>query len=360
MIVLLRLAARRALIGLSGAVFVAASVPAQAHVKWFAPYIVGAPPQPIGATLTNVWFWTGIALVLVFFLATRAIEKSSAGETILRGMDRITDPLWKRLDDFVRVVIAAFFVAIFAVGGVYLTPDLKTPAEWVSWTQLLIAGLIFSRKTQPLAAARHHRPVAAGAARLRRLPSARLSRARRRRRRLSGAGGVVQSGMAQASLRGAALGRRHRADVVEPRKVRLSRLVLSAGRGEAVPDLRHAARRLHPDGRRRRVHDGLRPDLDAAGAPAVGHRAVRHLQRGRLSVRPHRPDRPRAHHGDHRRHRRRSYPGGAFPAGAQAQAGRRPGGTCGGARHLRDGLLGPAHRDLRHRRKRRRRRPANG
>jgi hypothetical protein len=130
----------------------AAATPAQAHVKWFAPYIVGAPPQPIGATLVNGWFWTGIALVLLFFLATRAVEKSSIGETILQGMDRITDPLWKRLDEFVRVVIAAFFVAIFAVGGIYLTPDLKTPAEWVSWTQLLIAGLIFSRKTQPLAA----------------------------------------------------------------------------------------------------------------------------------------------------------------------------------------------------------------
>jgi hypothetical protein len=72
---------------------------------------------------------------------------------VLDGLDRLTDPLWQRLDDFVRVVVAAFFVAIFAVGGVYLTPDLKTPAEWVSWTQLLIAGLVFSRKTQPLAAA---------------------------------------------------------------------------------------------------------------------------------------------------------------------------------------------------------------
>ena len=36
------------LIGLSALVVVAASVPAHAHVKWFAPYIVGAPPQPIG------------------------------------------------------------------------------------------------------------------------------------------------------------------------------------------------------------------------------------------------------------------------------------------------------------------------
>lgn len=129
------------------------SLPAEAHVKWFAPYIVGAPPAPVSATLTNLWFWTGLALVLVFFVATRVVERSSVGETILSGLDRASDPLWNRLDDFVRVVIAAFFVAIFAVGGVYLTPDLKTPAEWVSWIQLLIAAGVFSRKTMPLSAA---------------------------------------------------------------------------------------------------------------------------------------------------------------------------------------------------------------
>ena len=126
---------------------------AHAHVKWFAPYIVGAPPQPLSATLTNQWFWIGIALVLVFFLATRAIEKMSVGQNVLAGMDKVMNPLWLRLDDFVRVVIAAFFVAIFAVGGVYLTPDLKTPNEWVSWMQLLIAACVFSRRTMPLAAA---------------------------------------------------------------------------------------------------------------------------------------------------------------------------------------------------------------
>lgn len=43
--------------------------------------------------------------------------------------DKATGPLWQHLDDFMRFVIAGFFSAIFAVSGVYLTPDLKTPSE---------------------------------------------------------------------------------------------------------------------------------------------------------------------------------------------------------------------------------------
>jgi hypothetical protein len=124
---------------------------AQAHVKWFAPYIVGAPPQPISTVLADPWFWIGIVLVVVFFVLTRLVEISPFGSRVHDGLDRVTGPLWNRLDDYVRVTVGAFFVAIFSVGGVYLTPDLKTPAEWVSWLQLLIAACIFSRKTMPLA-----------------------------------------------------------------------------------------------------------------------------------------------------------------------------------------------------------------
>jgi hypothetical protein len=124
---------------------------AEAHVKWFAPYIVGAPLQPVETVLRDTWLWVAIALVLVCFTAARAIEVSRFGPPIFDALDRLTGPLWGRIDDYIRVVIGAFFVAIFATGGVYLTPDLKTPAEWVSWLQLLIAALIFSRRTMPLA-----------------------------------------------------------------------------------------------------------------------------------------------------------------------------------------------------------------
>jgi len=134
-----------------GALF--GSVPAQAHVKWFAPYIVGAAPQPISATLTNQWFWTGILLVLAFFLATIMVERKALGQGALNVLDKVSAPLWSRSDDFMRVTVGAFFVAIFAVGGVYLTPDLKTNSEVISWAQLLIAACVFSRRTMPIAAA---------------------------------------------------------------------------------------------------------------------------------------------------------------------------------------------------------------
>jgi hypothetical protein len=127
--------------------------PADAHVKWFAPYIVEASPRPISATLTDIWFWTAIALVLLFLIATRIVEDTKLGLAVTGIMDRVTDPLWNRLDDFVRAIIAMFFVAIFAVGGVYLTPDLKTSTEWVSWSQLAIAAGVFSKRTMPLSAA---------------------------------------------------------------------------------------------------------------------------------------------------------------------------------------------------------------
>lgn len=136
-----------------GTIALGLAVPAFAHVKWFAPYIVDAPPQPVRLTLEDTWFWAGIGLVLFFFIAARLIEKTSLGRAALEIMDWLTKPLYSRLDDFVRVMIGAFFVAIFAIGGIYLTPDLKTPAEWVSWSQLLIAVLVFSRKTQPFAGA---------------------------------------------------------------------------------------------------------------------------------------------------------------------------------------------------------------
>ncbi len=137
---------------LAALVALALASPALAHVKWFAPFIVGAAPASPWITLRDPWFWIALALVLVFFLAARIVERTGLGQSLLAGIDHATAPLWARADDFMRAVIGAFFVAIFSVGGVYLTPDLQTPNEWVSWAQLAIAAGVFWRWTMPLSA----------------------------------------------------------------------------------------------------------------------------------------------------------------------------------------------------------------
>ena len=129
-------------------------VPASAHVKWFAHYDVQAPPAPLATTLANGWVWFGVALVLIFFAVAVLIERYFIEDAVVDGGNRrAAHSLWLRADDFMRAVIGAFFVAIFAMGGVYLTPELHTHNEWVSWLQLLIAASVFSRRTMPLAAA---------------------------------------------------------------------------------------------------------------------------------------------------------------------------------------------------------------
>ena len=64
---------------------------AEAHVKWFAPFIVKASPQPVSVTLSDPWFWTGIVLVMVFLMLTRLVEQSRFGASVMAAMDRARD-----------------------------------------------------------------------------------------------------------------------------------------------------------------------------------------------------------------------------------------------------------------------------
>jgi hypothetical protein len=124
---------------------------AMAHVKWFEAYEVAAKPVPITSTLVLPYFWFALALVLLFFLATTLLERRAPGLAVTRGLDRGTKPLHDHADAFLIAVLAAFFVALFAVGGSYLTPELKTDSELVPWAQLVIALLVIARRTRPIA-----------------------------------------------------------------------------------------------------------------------------------------------------------------------------------------------------------------
>ena len=107
----------------------AAATAAYAHVKWFEKYEVAANPVPITSTLALPAFWFAIMLVTVLFLATTILERRAPGEVATGILDKGSRLLRDNADAFMIAVMAAFFIALFAVGGSYLTPELKTAAD---------------------------------------------------------------------------------------------------------------------------------------------------------------------------------------------------------------------------------------
>lgn len=118
-------------------------MPAWAHVKWFAPYDVAQSPLPIGAVLTPRFLlvFAGFAL-LVFggFLLDRLASRSGRRIAPLERQEEAEERL-------LRAGIGAFFVALFAMGGVILTPELRTEADWPAWLQFGIAASMLSARS---------------------------------------------------------------------------------------------------------------------------------------------------------------------------------------------------------------------
>ena len=125
--------------------------PASAHIKWFCAYDVAS--QPVG--LENVLcpdFELLTGLSLLGLLTGSAIEGTVLGNAILRAFDQATSGIRNNIETIFRAACAFFFISIWAVGGILLTPELKTESIWVGVLQLAIAAGMLSRRTMPLSA----------------------------------------------------------------------------------------------------------------------------------------------------------------------------------------------------------------
>ena len=124
---------------------------ASAHVKWFCAYDVAG--QPVG--LANVLcpdFELLIGVSVLWLLFGSVVEWSFVGDALLRAMNRVTRLLEENTEFVFRAGCAFFFVSIWAIGGIILTPELKTNSPWIGALQLAIAIGMISRRTMPLSA----------------------------------------------------------------------------------------------------------------------------------------------------------------------------------------------------------------
>jgi hypothetical protein len=127
------------------------AAPASAHIKWFCAYDVAA--QPVG--LENVLcpdFELLVGLSLLGLMTGSAVEGTTIGNAILRALDSATSFIRANTETIFRAACAFFFISVWAVGGILLTPELKTNSFWVGVIQLGIAAGMVSRRTMPLSA----------------------------------------------------------------------------------------------------------------------------------------------------------------------------------------------------------------
>ena len=125
---------------------------ANAHVKWFASYDVSQTPRTIEFVLASQSFWTAVFLSVIGFTFSIFVERSKFGNLISDFLNFLCNPLSQRMDDFVRIATGFFFICLFASGNVYLTPELTTPDEYVSWLHFIIGFSIIFRSTRMIAA----------------------------------------------------------------------------------------------------------------------------------------------------------------------------------------------------------------
>lgn len=125
--------------------------PASAHIKWFCAYDVAS--QPVG--LENVLcpdFELLTGLSLLGLLTGAAVEGTIIGNAVVRALDQATSYIRDNIEFIFRAACAFFFISIWSVGGILLTPELKTDSIWIGALQLAIAAGMLSRRTMPLSA----------------------------------------------------------------------------------------------------------------------------------------------------------------------------------------------------------------
>jgi hypothetical protein len=121
------------------------SAGASAHVKWFCAFDVAGQPRGLENVLCpDFEQLVGLAISVLFIGCV--IEGTLVGEALRRALDRVTNGIGASGDLLLRAVLGFFFVSLWSVGGIILTPELKTSVAAISWLQLAIAaGLAWQR-----------------------------------------------------------------------------------------------------------------------------------------------------------------------------------------------------------------------
>jgi hypothetical protein len=127
-------------LGLPGSAF--------AHVKWFADYDLLCPPRPAFSVFFGEYFvMFCLAVAPLMFAVALADRYLTRRQCVLhRRAAALTERVSAHFPTVLRLGVSGFLAAVFLYsglhGGMILTPELKTDAQWVRWLQLGMAVLV--------------------------------------------------------------------------------------------------------------------------------------------------------------------------------------------------------------------------
>src|SRR3954454_12414250 len=101
---------------------------ASAHVKWFCAFDVAGQPRDLEQVLCADFEWL-VAVALACLMAGSLAGGTPLGTALLNALDRVTSRLRTDTTLLVRAVLGFFFVSLWNIGGIILTPELTTDAE---------------------------------------------------------------------------------------------------------------------------------------------------------------------------------------------------------------------------------------
>ena len=125
---------------------------ASAHVKWFCAFDVAG--QPVGlANVLCLDFEELTGLTVFVLVAAGMIERTPLGAALVRSIVNFMAPVRWNSDLLIRAVAGFFFVNLWSLGGIIITPELKTTSQLIPLLQLGIAACLLWRQTLVLSAA---------------------------------------------------------------------------------------------------------------------------------------------------------------------------------------------------------------
>lgn len=142
---------RAAVMVMTAVLTVAGPSSALAHVKWFCAYDLVGAPRDLGEVLCSD-FEKLVGLSVLALMVGGLLEGTALGAALIRSLDRTTAWARENTELLFRAVLGGFFVALWTLGGIILTPELKTTSTALPWFQLAIAAGFLWRRTMPLSA----------------------------------------------------------------------------------------------------------------------------------------------------------------------------------------------------------------